>query len=98
MGHPYGGFDLIDVLAAGAARPARVNSDFVGFHLYLDLFGFRHHRDRNGRGVAPSRRLGLGHALNPVNSAFVLEKRVGATSFYYGDYLLESVRPGRAGA
>ena len=39
MGHPYGCFDLVDVLPAVAARPEGVNADFVRLYLYLDLFG-----------------------------------------------------------
>src|SRR5439155_4199534 len=68
---------LVDVLAAGARRPKRVDADLGGIDGDVgDRIGFGQYRDSaRGRVDAPLRLRG-GHALDTVSAGFELELRV----------------------
>src|SRR5690606_35489048 len=68
-------------LPARALGPEHVDPHVGGVDLDLDLVGFGEDRHRGGGGVDASLRLGLGHALDTVDTRLVLEPGVGPSPF-----------------
>src|SRR5262245_61869899 len=64
-----GGFRLVDVLPAGAARPHALPLDVLILHLDLHFVGLGQNRHRGGRRVNAPLLLGLGHALHAMSAA-----------------------------
>ncbi len=90
MGEADRRFGLVDVLAAGALRPHRVDLQIRLVDVDVDLLGLGQHRDRGGGGVDPALRLGVGHALDAMHAALELETGEHAATFDRGDNLLEA--------
>ena len=83
-------------LAARARRAVDVDLEVLLVDLDVDILGLGHHGDRRGRGVDPALRLGVGHALDAVRAALVLEDRVRAVALDRVDALLDPAAVARA--
>src|SRR5690606_25789282 len=87
VGQANGRLRLVDVLAAGPAGPVGVDLDILGpdFHFYILHLGEDGHGGRGG--VDAAGRLGDGHPLHPVDTAFKLQAAVGVgTGDFYNDF------------
>ena len=67
------GFDLVDVLPAGAAAAAAEFFDILGIDVDLHIRQFRQDRDRGGAGVDAALGFGFGNALHAMPAAFKLQ-------------------------
>ena len=94
MGEAHGGFGLVDVLPAGAARAHGVDAQIRLVDLDVDLLGLGQHGDGCGGGVDAPRGLGVGHPLDPVHAALEFQPREDAAALDLGHDLLEAA--GRA--
>src|SRR5438309_1015413 len=67
-----------------APTPARggrgLDVEVLGLDLHLDRVRLWHHRNGGRRRMDAALRLGLGHALDAVHAALVLQLRVGAVT------------------
>src|SRR5690606_24594136 len=86
----HGGLGAVDVLAAGAARPAYLDAQIVGPDLDIDLLGLGHHGDRHRRGVDPALRLGGRDALDTVYARLVLENAENLVAGHAEEHFLEA--------
>ena len=68
----------IDGLPARTGGAVDVDLEVIRIDLDVNVFGLGQHRDRRGRGVSASLRLGLRDALHAVRAALELEDRIGA--------------------
>ena len=79
------------------ARLTSMRRSRVLVDLDLHLVRLRQHRHRRGRGVDAAARLGLGHPLDPVHAALVLEPAPGAVAPDLEDDLAQATDAGLAG-
>src|SRR5215210_5626530 len=86
----------VDALATGTAGAVHVDLEVSWVDLDLHVLGFGQDGDGRGRGMYAALALGLGHPLDPVRPALVLEDRVGAVSAYLHGDLLVATDLGRA--
>src|SRR5215210_5692237 len=70
----------VHALAAGTARAVHVDLEVSLVDLDLHILGLGQDGHSRRRGVYAALALGLGHPLDPVRPAFVLEDRVGAVA------------------
>src|SRR3990172_335025 len=92
----HSGLDLVDVLAAGAARAVGPDLEFIRAALDVHLFRLGQDGHRPGGSVDPPGRFCHRHPPNPVDPALVLQAAVRALSGDPEDDLLEAANPGRA--
>src|ERR671913_164104 len=83
---PDRGVGGIHALAAGTAGAIHVDLEVSCVDLDLHILGLWQDGYGRRRGVYAALALGLGHPLDPVRPAFVLEDRIGAVAAYlHGD-------------
>src|SRR5215203_705774 len=83
---PDRGVGGVHALAAGTAGAVHVDLEVSCVDLDLHILGLWQDGYGRRRGVYAALALGLGHPLDPVRPAFVLEDRVGAVAAYlHGD-------------
>src|ERR671913_1590843 len=87
----------VHALAAGTAGAVHVDLEVPRVDLDLHILGFGQDGHGRRRGVNAALALGLGHPLDPVRPAFVLEDRVGAVAAYLHGYLPIAADFGRTG-
>ena len=83
---------MLTLCPPGPGGAVDVDLEVVLVDLDVDLLDLGHHRDGRGRGVDPTLRFGLRHALDAVRTTLVLEDREGAVPLDREDDLLESAR------
>jgi len=83
---------VLDALAARSAGAHHVDAQLLRVDLDVDLVGFGHHRDRDGRGVDASLRFGRRHALDAVYAALVLQAAEDAVAGDRRDDFLHAAR------
>ena len=88
------GFDLVDVLATGAAAAAAEFFDVLGVDLDFDIGQFGKDGDGGGAGVDAALGLGFGDSLDAMAAAFEAEMAIGAAAADVDDDFLESAAVG----
>src|SRR5262249_7010050 len=84
------GIGLVHMLAASARSAEGVDPDLRGVDGDVgDRIGFGQHRNRAGRGMDSSLRLGFRDALHAMPAGFELELRVDAVAHDAADHFLE---------
>src|SRR4051794_39566821 len=76
VGDAHGRVGGVDRLAAGTGGAVDVDLEVVGVDVDVDVLGLGQDGHRGGRRVDAALRLRLGHALDPVGAALVLEHRI----------------------
>ncbi|MNX99056.1 hypothetical protein D3C86_1314880 [compost metagenome] len=73
MGDTNGGVGGVDVLAARTGSTHRIDANVFRANFDVDVFRFRQHGNRGGRGVDAAARFRFRHALHPVYAGFELQ-------------------------
>ena len=90
-------FGLVDMLAACATRSQCVDPEVGIIDRDIDLGDFGQNRDRSCGGMDAACGLGVGNALNAVNTGFELELGEGTAATDLGNDLLEPAHGAFAG-
>ena len=88
MRHAHRRVRLVDVLAAGPARPHRVDADVLRADIDIDLLRLRQHGDGRRRSMDAPARLGRRDALHAMHAGLELQPREHAFAGDRGDDLL----------
>ena len=81
---------LVDMLAAGAAGPHRLDPEVLVVDGDIHILGERQHGHGRGGGVDAPLRLGRRHPLHAMHAGFELETRIDAVAGHFGDDFLEA--------
>src|SRR4051812_13573156 len=85
MRDAHGRIGGVDVLAAGARGPHRIDADVFVANLDVDVLDFGQHGDGGGGRVDAALRFGGRDTLHAVPAGLVFQPRIGALAGVLGD-------------
>ena len=89
---PDGAGRFVDVLAARTRGAEGIDAQILGVDDKIHLFGLRHHRHGCRGGVDAALRFGLGHTLDTVHSALILEPVIGPCAVHGKNGFLDTAQ------
>ncbi len=98
MGDPDRRLVLLDVLAACAARPERIDLEIALVDIDLDIVDFGQHCDRRRAGMDPPLAFRRRNTLYAMNAALILQAGKGTMTFDLKDRLFEAAHARLVGA